>query len=62
MQSDTIQWKVCYTLRGVGGSVVEHLTRDRGVVGSSPMGDMSKTLYPLLSTVFFSREDPSRHN
>ena len=40
MQSDTIQWKLglLYLERSEVSSVVQRLTRDRGVVGSSPMG------------------------
>ena len=48
-----------------GGSVVECLTRDGGVVGSSLTGgtalSLSKTLYPLLSPGS-TLEDPSQND
>ena len=49
---------ICYHINNLfyfvdaelSGSVIECLTRDQGVAGSSLIGTLSKTLYPLLST------------
>ena len=60
-----LNWMPGYnTNKERGDSVVECLTRDQGVAGSSLTGgtvSLSMALYPLLSTGS-TQEDKSRHN
>ena len=44
-----------------GGSVLEGLTRDRGVAERHCVVSLSIALYPLLSTGY-TEEDPFRHD